>query len=251
MGRDKVDVEEATRLYGEDWSLRDLAARYGTSYQTVRRTLERAGVEARGMAKTAAHRAALATAREVPIDEAALWDLAARRLSTQEIGQALGCSEEAARERMVRLGIPRLPGKARPTRNHFWNGGRSADKAGYLLVKVPAHPHRSRSGYVREHRLVMEASLGRFLLPTEVVDHQNFVVDDNRRENLVLYAANADHLRATISGRPKRAQTQRRFPAGGAIPTASETGALPWLERHPLWPFVPGTGEPGPSGSSA
>lgn len=249
MTRDKVDVEEAARLYREEWTLRDLAAHYGTSYQTVGRELIRVGVQVRGKTKTAAQRQRMSEIRLFPLDETVLRQMATEGQSTREISTVLGCSEEAVRERMVRLGIPRLPGKARPTRNYFWNGGRTADKAGYLLVKVATHPHRSRSGYVREHRLVVEASLGRFLLPTEVVDHQNFVVDDNRRENLVLYPTNGEHLRATTSGRPKRALTRRQFPAGGATPTASETGAQPWLEQHPLWPFVPETAEPAPSDS--
>jgi len=49
-------------------------------------------------------------------------------------------------------------------------------------------------GYILEHILVMEQYLGRFLTPQEVVHHKNHITNDNRIENLELFASHADHL---------------------------------------------------------
>ncbi len=64
---------------------------------------------------------------------------------------------------------------------------------GYILLHKPSHPQAKR-GYVREHRLVMEAALGRYLGQNEVVHHKNGAKDDNRLENLELLSS-AEHAR--------------------------------------------------------
>ena len=137
----------------------------------------------------------------MPIEQIREW---AGQLSLEEMAQRLGCSSAPIQKAMVRHGIPRLPMKARPERNHFWNGGRSVDKDGYVLVKSLDHPHRTKHGYVREHRLVMEEVLGRYLTPREAVDHIDGNRSNNDPSNLRVFERNSEHLAATLKGRVPR-----------------------------------------------
>jgi len=81
----------------------------------------------------------------------------------------------------------------RGTKNHSWKGGRQKQGGGYIRVLSLAHPCADRLGRVMEHRLVMEAHLGRTLLPTEVVHHINGIKDDNRIDNLQRFDSAGDH----------------------------------------------------------
>lgn len=71
--------------------------------------------------------------------------------------------------------------------NPRWKGGRTTHKAGYIKAMAKGHPAADDNGYVMEHRLVMEAKLGRLLEPWERVHHRNGERDDNRPENLELW----------------------------------------------------------------
>ena len=78
--------------------------------------------------------------------------------------------------------------------NPAYVNGISTDKEGYILLKQQHHPHTNTKGYVREHRLIMETYLGRFLKKGEVVHHINGKIDDNRIDNLKLYSSNSEHV---------------------------------------------------------
>lgn len=74
---------------------------------------------------------------------------------------------------------------------NYKNG--TQEENGYIAVLVPDHPRVQRRGYVYEHRLVMEAHIGRYLRPEEVVHHINFDTTDNKIENLMLFDNDQEH----------------------------------------------------------
>jgi len=55
---------------------------------------------------------------------------------------------------------------------------------GYVMIYCPKHPSANSNGCVKEHRLIMERHLGRFLTRKEIIHHINGIKDDNRIENL-------------------------------------------------------------------
>ena len=114
--------------------------------------------------------------------------------------------------------------------NPAWNGGKQLDKHGYVLILSPNHPCKSKAGYVREHRLVMEKALGRYLLPHEVVHHKNGIRNDNRIENLELFQSNAEHLSKELAGKcPKWTEDGK----ARISKAASEARRREYKLRHP------------------
>lgn len=60
--------------------------------------------------------------------------------------------------------------------------------SGYVNIYMPDHPRRSKSNYVLHHIVVMEQTIGRYLVFGETVHHKNGVRSDNRPSNLELWA---------------------------------------------------------------
>jgi len=89
-------------------------------------------------------------------------------------------------------------------KNGRWKGGKFIDTDGYVLIKKPGHPFSNNQGYVREHRLVVEEQIGRYITKKEVVHHINHIKNDNRIENLRLKANQSEHI--------KECRTGRKFP---------------------------------------
>lgn len=93
------------------------------------------------------------------------------------------------------------------------------DANGYVKIWVPNHKTgRVHTGWLSEHRVVMEQFLGRPLRADEHVHHINEQKDDNRLENLVVMAQN-DHARlsshnyraAVAAMEAELAEYRRRF----------------------------------------
>lgn len=119
---------------------------------------------------------------------------------------------------------PHLPFHAgrHPKREDHWNwkGGRHRTSAGYIMRLAPEHPEADRDGYVWEHRLVMEQTLGRRLRPEEDVHHINGQKDDNSPENLVALTKGQHNA---IHG-PQRKYDSARMSATGKKGAAARWG---------------------------
>lgn len=90
--------------------------------------------------------------------------------------------------------------RERSGKKHWqWKGGRMKDKDGYILILKKKHPLANNFGYVREHRLVVEKKLGRYLNPSESVHHLNGIKDDNRLENLWVFDSEDKHRKLGLA----------------------------------------------------
>jgi hypothetical protein len=84
---------------------------------------------------------------------------------------------------------------------------------GYIMVYAPEHPYCNSNGYVREHRLVMEQRLSRYLRPEETVHHINEIRDDNRDENLELFESREAHSVIHTVGADPSPETRAKLSA--------------------------------------
>lgn len=78
-------------------------------------------------------------------------------------------------------GVSRHKGDKHP----MWKGGRTINSQGYVLVYSPNHPNKTASNKVREHRLVVESIIGRYLEKNEDVHHIDGDKLNNSIDNLV------------------------------------------------------------------
>jgi hypothetical protein len=81
-----------------------------------------------------------------------------------------------------------------------WKGGRAL-VGRYWYVYRPDHPHATKHGRVAEHRLVYEAKIGRYLLPSEVCHHIDGNPSNNDPTNLQHFQTNGHHLAHELKGR--------------------------------------------------
>lgn len=237
-----MELADQRRLYEAGATIAEVAEAAGQSYSTTRRRLLAAGAVMREyLHGDRTKQAAKARARS-GYDDAHLRKRSSEGWTVAEIAEEIGRPEEAVRRAMVRRDIPRQEAKARPHRNAFWRGGAIADKHGYILIHWPDHPAATKGGYIRQHRILMERILGRYLSPDEVVDHRDGDTSNNSDENLRLFPSNGEHLRATRTGKktldPRaravltRWAVQRAERRAAAIRQVSESGADPSLWRY-------------------
>jgi hypothetical protein len=130
-----------------------------------------------------------------------------RRLIEEEnlpqwkVAELLGVSRSCVERTGKRLNLKTAKTGPRPGDKHpGWKGGRVM-QGGYRYLYRPDHPNATKAGYVLEHRLVVEQSLGRLLERNEVVHHIDANRENNDPANLVVFQTNAAHLRHELAGR--------------------------------------------------
>lgn len=84
------------------------------------------------------------------------------------------------------------------------DSGKFKSQYGYIYTKNPDHPRAGKRGYVLEHILVAEQTVGRQLKDGEVVHHKNGLRDDNRPENLMVCESTKEHHRQHLMERALR-----------------------------------------------
>lgn len=80
-----------------------------------------------------------------------------------------------------------------------WQGGKRSDGYGYILLYNPSHPFSDKDKYVREHRIVIEKVIGRYLKPYEEVHHIG-KTNDNRPNMLMAFISHSAHKRFEQGG---------------------------------------------------
>lgn len=186
----KFDVQLIIDLYQSGLGTPEVARRIGCSSSNIQYILERNGVELRKQKRI-----------DWPVEEMRKW-YEQDRMTVEEIGQRLGQASKLVNKVCKRHGFQMRPrGQKFGPEHKGWKGGRTVDKAGYILVYRPDHPNANVSGYIREHRLVMEEKLGRLLEKHEVVHHIDNSTDNNHPDNLELFESNGRHLAETLRGK--------------------------------------------------
>lgn len=186
----QVQIEEIVQIFQETKSTRIAADRLGISIQRVQYHLKRLGIPLTGFRETACY---------ANFEDVVRW--ACDGVSYSEIARRVGTNHHRVKDFLDRYDIDHPGHKQTGANNPNWRGGRRIDKDGAILILSPEHPRKDRHGYVREHRLVMEKRLGRYLAADEVVHHIDGNNQNNATENLKLFPTNAAHLAETLKGK--------------------------------------------------
>lgn len=175
-------VDKIFEMACDQHTAQEIAAALGAEVKTVQRYCSRHQIE---------------LPRRTLIADLAdeIFDLVERGLGIPEISEVVGFSVTAVRSFLDANGLHA------PDKYHL---GHIVTHNGYKMVPAPGdHPNADSKGYIREHRLVMEQKLGRYLEPHEVVHHKDGDKLNNDPENLELTTLSehtGEHARAGDCG---------------------------------------------------
>jgi hypothetical protein len=158
----------------------DIAAAMGCNPKTITTALHRLGVPLRAPAASEESRQRMSAAAKAAWANGKQPPMLGKRHSA-ESRQRMSAAQSGENNHGWRGGVKRVPTKNR--------------QSYYIYRLAPDHPSVAgkTTKYVAEHRLLMEAHLGRYLEANEDVHHHSAVKHDNRIENLKL-VTHANHF---------------------------------------------------------
>ena len=160
-----LEAEELRALYDRLESPAKVAKECGVSKKLILNYMDRYGI-VRNKRKTLG-------SEELDV----IRKMAADGCGAPEIASAIGFTTTAIRVHAAKMGIS-IADPAHP--------GYTKTDSGYIMVWNPDHPFCDKKGYVRQHRLVMEAHIGRYLTDDEAVHHIDYDRSNNDISNLQL-----------------------------------------------------------------
>lgn len=141
-----------------------------------------------------------------PVDDKKISELYLSGKTAQQIADIFKVYKQSILYSLNRSKIPRRKHWKRATgyKSGKWKGGVRFVK-GYKHLNIPGHNLARKDGWVPEHRLIMQNSMDRHLLKTEVVHHKDENKLNNSIENLLLYSSNSEHrkIHAKVQNRNK------------------------------------------------
>jgi hypothetical protein len=113
----------------------------------------------------------------------------------------------------------------------------------YWMIYAPDHPHTSVSGWIMQHRVIMEAKLGRLLTTKEVVHHIDHNGLNNDPDNLMLCESKGKHL-------AEHHAQDAGFASRDTRPLCTACGSRTDHGRTLCWPCYSANGDCGRCGRS-
>lgn len=132
------------------------------------------------------------------MNKARLKKLYIKGLSLRSIGKILKINSTTVLNYMKKFKIPRRKrteiqiGKFGKL-SRRWNGGLRKNSNGYILIYKPNNQSADKSGYIREHRYIVEQYIGRKLKPSEIIHHIDGNKSNNKKLNLYIFSKKGLH----------------------------------------------------------
>ena len=92
-----------------------------------------------------------------------------------------------------------------------YKGGKYKNSQGYIMILIPTHPQANNQGYVREHRIILEKKIGRYLHRWEISHHKNRIKNDNKPENLRLKTLKGENSNAFLHSKERGRNEKGQF----------------------------------------